>query len=80
MPVGKLRKYDWDRGFGFISNDLDGGEIFVHVKQFDRSGIHDPQLGDVFEYAVGVFNGRDEAVSIARISRVEDMKDCASNH
>lgn len=70
MPVGKLRKWDWERGFGFITNDMEGGEMFVHVKQFEKSGIRDPQLGDAYEYAVGVFNGRDEAVSIARIARV----------
>lgn len=31
MPVGKLKMWDLARGFGFISNDLEGGEMFVHM-------------------------------------------------
>lgn len=70
MPIGKLRKWNFEKGYGFIAAEIEGGEIFVHGRQMDKAGILDPQIGDVFQYAVGVFNGRDEAVSIARIARV----------
>lgn len=70
MPTGKLRKWNYDRGFGFIIDEIEGNEIFVHGRQMDKAGINDPHVGDVLQYAIGVFNGRDEAVSIARISRV----------
>jgi cold shock CspA family protein len=71
MPVGRLKMWNSERGFGFVTDDSSGGvDMFVHVRQMEKAGIYDPRVGDALEYAVGVFNGKDEAVSIARIERV----------
>ena len=72
MPIGTLRRWDAERGFGFVTDDSSSGQtdMFIHVRQMHLGGVKDPQLGDVFEYGIGVFNGRNEAVSIARIDRV----------
>ncbi|MGH8868385.1 MAG: cold-shock protein, partial [Actinomycetes bacterium] len=29
MPTGKVKWYDTEKGFGFLSND-EGGDVFVH--------------------------------------------------
>ena len=37
MPTGKVKWYDTEKGFGFLTRD-DGGEVFVHSTALDPAG------------------------------------------
>ncbi|MES9543130.1 cold-shock protein [Spirillospora sp. NPDC049024] len=54
MPTGKVKWYDSDKGFGFLTRD-DGGEVFVHSSALP-SGVTTLKPGQRIEF--GVVEGR----------------------
>jgi len=61
--LGTLHGFDDDRHYGFISID-GGGEIFVHVKEFDRAGMT-PEPGMRLRFrAEKDAHGRENAVEL----------------
>lgn len=54
MPTGKVKWYDADKGFGFLTRD-DGGEVFVHSSALP-AGVTSLKQGQRVEF--GVVEGR----------------------
>jgi CspA family cold shock protein len=54
VPTGKVKWYDVDKGFGFLTRD-DGGEVFVHSTALP-SGVTSLKQGQRVEF--GVVEGR----------------------
>ncbi len=50
--VGKIEKWNDDRGFGFIAPAAGGDDVFVHVSAFEPGGRR-PSVGDGVRYAIG---------------------------
>lgn len=49
MTTGTVRRFDQDRGFGFIETDARDEDIFFHIR--DVNG-REPSEGDVLEFAI----------------------------
>ena len=54
MPTGKVKWYDTDKGFGFVSRD-DGGDVFVHRDALPQ-GMAALKPGSRVEF--GIVDGR----------------------
>lgn len=50
MPTGRVKWYEKDKGFGFLTSD-DGGNVFVH-KAALPSGVEDLKAGQKVEFGV----------------------------
>ncbi len=53
MPIGTIKTYHADRGFGFIAPDDGSKQIFFHVTQLNDGASDDPVLGARVGYEVG---------------------------
>ena len=39
MTVGTVKFFNYDRGYGFISNEAGGADAFVHVSAVEAAGL-----------------------------------------
>jgi CspA family cold shock protein len=62
VPTGKVKWFDAEKGFGFLSRD-DGGDVFVH-KGALPSGVEKLRPGDRVEFGVAEGRRGEQALSV----------------
>lgn len=50
MATGKVKFFNDDKGFGFITPDQGGSDVFVHVSEVQSGTLKD---GEAVEYEIG---------------------------
>ena len=62
MPTGKVKWFDTEKGFGFLSRD-DGGDVFVH-KGALPAGMDELKPGSRVEFGVAEGKKGEQALSV----------------
>jgi cold shock CspA family protein len=64
LPIGRIVRFNTDRGFGFVEPDSEpGSTTFIHISRLNLAGIKDPKVGTPIVYETGMHNGRECVVS-----------------
>ena len=66
---GKIKKYDTERGFGFIKVDGHQTDVFFHIKDFPKAS-GEPKIGEKLKFLiVEDNNGKFKAANIVRLDQ-----------
>jgi CspA family cold shock protein len=72
MALGKVKWFDPTKGFGFISPENGGADIFVHISKVQQAGISTLESGYVVQYEIVQRNGKSQAEKLILISAERD--------
>lgn len=52
MPIGKVKFFNLDKGYGFIAPEDGGNDSFVHISAVERAGMTTLQADQRLSYDV----------------------------
>jgi CspA family cold shock protein len=71
VPTGKVKWFNSEKGFGFLSRD-DGGDVFVHSKALP-AGVETLKPGQRVEFGVVAGHRGDQALSVTLLDPVPSV-------
>lgn len=73
MPTGRVKWYDTEKGFGFLTRD-EGGDVFVH-KAALPNGVGDLKPGQKVEFGVAAGRKGDQALQVKLIDAPPSLQE-----
>ena len=69
MNTGTVKFFNYDRGYGFISNDNGGADAFVHVTAVEAAGLPGLNKDERISYDLETgSNGKVSAINLQQAS------------
>ncbi len=76
MPTGKVKWFDIDKGFGFLSRD-DGDDVYVH-KSALPPGVDELTAGQKVEFGIAQGRRGDQALSVRVLDKPPSLASAAA--
>jgi CspA family cold shock protein len=67
MNTGKVKWFNQEKGFGFITNDEDNKDIFVHFSAIQSSGFKSLNEGDSVSFEIVMSDRGEQATNVTVI-------------
>ncbi len=67
MPMGTVKWFNSQKGYGFIEPSDGGKDVFVHVSAVERAGLNSLQEGQKVNYEVARDRGKESAANLSLI-------------
>ena len=65
MPIGTVKFFNTNKGFGFIQPDEGGPDVFVHISAVEKAGMRTLAEGQKVSYDVVSERGKTAAGNLA---------------
>ena len=67
MSTGKVKWFNQEKGFGFITNDEDGKDIFVHFSAIQTDGFKTLEEGQTVEFDITEGTKGPQATNVVKL-------------
>ncbi|GLK77155.1 cold-shock protein [Methylopila jiangsuensis] len=64
MPSGTVKFFNTQKGYGFIQPDDGSKDVFVHISDVERSGLHTLVEGQKVGFEVVMERGKTKAANL----------------
>lgn len=65
MPIGTVKWFNTDKGYGFIAPENGGTDVFVHISAVERAGLQSLKDGQKLSYEMETGrNGKMSAIDL----------------
>ena len=67
METGTVKWFNTTKGFGFITPDQGGNDVFVHISALQRAGIRSLNEGQRVSYELTTDRGKTSATNLSLV-------------
>ena len=71
MAVGKVKWFDVAKGFGFITPDDGGEDVFLHISKIEECKIAIPQAEDPISFTINAQKGKLSAEALTLLPKAK---------
>lgn len=64
MTTGTVKWFNATKGYGFITPDNGGGDVFIHISEVEKAGLAQLDEGQKVDFEVTENRGRESAANI----------------
>ena len=64
MSTGKVKWFNQEKGYGFITDDEDGKDVFVHYTAINAEGFRTLEEGQIVEFTINQSDPQAQNVTV----------------
>lgn len=64
MATGTVKWFNPSKGYGFITPDENGGDVFVHISAVEKAGMHTLEEDQRVHYELATNKGKTSAAGL----------------